>query len=253
MGWRTNDSRAGAHLWDSEVPVGQELLARDEELAWLMRDQTKSWKLINGRISHSGDPTMMAEGLYTGLTALPPAIAAPSVANTTTATPGWALWTTTLYTPIPANAIMAPSFFKVMAGGTLALSTTSMTATFLPFIGNVVAAAAPSTFKTLGPSGVATLATTAITTGWLFQGFLVVQQTGTAGTAMFYGTMHYTTSTLPATNAATQDIFMGGTQATALDFTGTTAGYPGGMGLASWGITGTETWVPQIIALASYN
>ena len=252
MGWRTNDSRAGACIWDSEVPVGQELLARDEELAWLMRDQRRDWRLINGRISRSGDP-VMSEGLYGGLTALPPAVAAPSVGVTTTSTPGTALWTTTLYTPIPANAVMAPSAYTVMAGGTVQTSTTSMTSTVLPGIGNVVEAAAPSTYKSLGPSGTLTLATTALTAIWLLQGTLVIQQTGTAGTAVFYGTLQFTTAAAPATQAQTATGMCGGTQATSLDFTGTTAGYPGGFMFASWASAATVTWVPQIIALGSWN
>jgi hypothetical protein len=251
MSWR-QDSSAGAYIYDTQVPVGQELLGRDEELTWLMRDQRKSWRLINGRIARSGDPIGL-EGLYGGLTALPPQANAPTVAVTATATPGVALWTTTLYTPIPNNAVMAPSVFTVMASGTVQTSTTSMTTTVLPGVGNVVEAAAPSTFKTLGPSGVATLATTALTAIWYLQGTLLIQQVGTAGTAVFTGTMTYTTAAPPATNAQTAQVMCGGTQATAIDFTGTTAGYPGGFMFAAWASASTVTYVPQLIALGSWN
>ena len=251
MGWR-QDSSAGAYIFDTEVPVGQELLARDEELAWLIRRGRQDWKLINGRIARKGDPVAL-QGLYGGLTALPPGAAAPTVAVTATTTPGVALWTTTLYTPIPANAVLSPCVFEVMACGTVATSTTSMTSTVLPGIGNVVEAAAPSTYKTLGPSGAATLATTALTCLWRFEGELLIQEVGTAGTAVFYGTLQYTTAAAPATSAQTATVICGGTQATALDFTGTTAGYPGGFLLASWASTSTVTWVPQIIALNQLN
>jgi hypothetical protein len=233
----------------------QDLQCRDEELAWLMRDARKQWRLVNGRIARSGDPTAL-EGVYAGLAAYPPAAAAPTVANTTTATPGNAWWTTTLYSPILANATMAPAAFRIHASGTYQLSTTAMTMTVLPFIGSVVTGAAPSTFQTLGPSGAITVATTAITSDWKLDGDLTIRSTGTAGTAYFKGEIRFGLAAVPyAVSVGTPNSVatpFGGTVAT-VDFTGTTAGFPGGFGMASWGTTGTETIIAQQIHFISLN
>lgn len=251
MSWRT-DSTAGAFVWDTQELLPHEVACRDEELGWLIQNGRKDWKLVNGRIQRSGDPTML-QGLYAGLTALPPAASPPSVAVTATASPGVAIWTTTLYTPIPANAVMAPAIFEVMAAGTVQTSTTSMTTTILPGIGNVVEGAAPSTYKSLGPSGALTLAATALTCLWRFEGELIIQENGTAGTAVFIGQMTFTTAAAPATSAQVGQGMCGGTQATSLDFTGTTAGYPGGFLLAAWASASTVTYVPYIIGLSQIN
>lgn len=246
------DSTAGAFIGDTRELLPHEIACRDEELAWLSRHEHGGWKLLNGRIVKSGVPTNL-EGLYNGLTALPPQASAPSVAITATTTPGVALWTTTLYSPIPGNAVMAPAFFRVRAGGTVQTSTTAMTSTVLPGIGNVVSGAAPSTFKTLGPSGALTLATTALTCLWRFDGDLIIQENGPAGQAVFLGRMEYSTAAAPATNAQTAFGLCGGTQATALDFTGTTAGYPGGFLLSAWASAATVTYVPYIIGFEQIN
>lgn len=247
MGWRMD--KDGAALWE---PLSfDDLQGRDEELAWCNLNN-RPWKLVNGLIAASGDPTAL-QGGFSGLTAQPPAQAAPSVASVATSTPGVALWTTALYSPIPANVGQAPQAFHVRASGTVQTSTTSLTATMLPFIGTVVEAAAPSTFKTLGPSGALTLAATALTCLFELQLDVDTQLVGTAGTAVGYGKMHFTTAAAPATSAQTSQGMFGGTQATALDFTGTTAGFPGGIGMASWNSAGTVTWVPQIITCTSWN
>lgn len=254
MSWR-QDSTAGAYTWDTEPVYGDDLLCRNEELDWLIRHERKSWRLVNGRICDSGDPIML-EGLYGGLMAIPPAVAPPSVACTSTATPGVGLWTSGLYSPIPSNGIMFPSAYQLKAGGTMQTSTTTMTSTFLPTIAATTEGAAPGTgFKTLGPSGVATLATTALTAIFELDFDLILQAGGTAGTAVGTGKMHYSTSAAPATNAATTNILLGGTQATSVDFTGTTANLPGGLTISTWntGTAGTTTFVPSIIIFAAWN
>ena len=252
--WR-QDSTAGAAIWDTQPMSASDLACRDEELAWLMQDGRKQWRLINGRIARSGDPTA-SEGVYAGLAAYPPAAATPTVANTTTASPGNAWWTTTLYAPLLANATLAPSAYRIHASGTYQLSTTAMTMTVLPFIGNVVEAAAPSTFQTLGPSGAVTVATTAITSDWKLDGDLTIRSVGTVGTVYFKGEMRFGLAAVPyAVSVGTPNsvsTLFGGTVAT-VDFTGTTAGYPGGLGVASWGTTGTETIIPQYVHFISLN
>jgi hypothetical protein len=56
MGWRF-DSTAGATIWDTEPMTRDDLALRDEELAWMIREGKRGWKLINGRIAASGEPT----------------------------------------------------------------------------------------------------------------------------------------------------------------------------------------------------
>ena len=59
----------------------------------------------------------------------------------------------------------------------------------------------PSTFKSLGPSGALTLATTALPCLWRFDGDLILQSKDTSATAAFLGRMEYSTAAAPATNA----------------------------------------------------
>lgn len=256
MSWRT-DSTAGAYIWDTEPMSRDDLLCRNEELAWLKADGRSRWKLINGRIAESGDPTMMAEGLYGGVMALPPAAAAPSVACTaTTSGTAVALWTSGLYSPIPSNGIMFPSAYKLMAVGTVQTSTTTMTSALVPGLSAATSGSVPSvTTKTLGASGSATLATTALTALFQMDFDLILQAGGTSGTAYGIGKCHYTTAAAPATSAQVSQVMLGGTQATAVDFTGTTANLPGGLYVATYntGTAGTTTFVPQLIVFESWN
>jgi hypothetical protein len=248
MGWR-RDSSAGGAIWDTEPLGRQDLLCRDEELRWLMQKGRQQWKLINGRIARSGDP-VAGVGAYTTLGAYPPNANAPTVANTQTATPGLAWWTASLYTPLLANAVLAPSAWRIHASGTYQLSTTAMTMTLLPFIGTAATGAAPTTHQDLGVSGAVTVATTAITSDWKLDGDLTIRSTGTGGTAIFKGEMRFGLAAVPyAVSVGTPNNVacpFGGTVAT-VDFTGATANYPGGWGLASWGTSGTETIIPQQI------
>mgnify|MGYP001332538603 CR=1 FL=1 len=104
MSWRT-DSSCGAHIWDTEPMTTDDLALRDEEIAWLTQKGRHQWKLVNGRIARKGDP-VAAVGAYSALGAYPPVQAQTSSALATT-TPGTCFWTSTIWTPILANAVTA--------------------------------------------------------------------------------------------------------------------------------------------------
>jgi hypothetical protein len=254
MSWRTNDSRVGAAIWDTEAMSAEDLLCRNEELVWLAKqDKRRSWRLINGRIARSGDPTA-GEGLYATLQALPPNAAQTGAAMTTgTSTPGVGLWSSAVYTPILANAVLAPSVYELKASGTLQTSVTAGTLTVLPQIGVGLVNAAPTTSQVLGVSGAATLAASGLTSIFRLEGELTVRSTGASGTAWFMGTMFYGITAVPVTVANTNHLLLGGTAAT-VDFTGVTANYPGGLLLSGWNAgSGTVTIVTNSVHLLSLN
>ena len=250
MGWK-RDGRSGGSVYEYDLDGPQGLLARDEELAWLMAHGRRDWKLVNGRIAASRAPTAL-EGTYMGLQAYPPG-QTQAWTLTATSAPGISLWTTALYTPILANAVLAPSFYKIWAFGTITTTTTSITASFMPALGQGVFNVAPITnYKTFGTSGVATLDASAATSLWKLDGDLLVTSVGTAGACYFMGVIQFGTVATPA-SATTSEILIGGTQATSVDFTGTTSGLPGFVlgGMAS---TGSDvTGVTQSVVMASGN
>lgn len=203
--WRT-DSTAGAHIWDSQPMSTSDLACRDEELAWLMRQQGKSWKLINGRIAQSGHPTAL-EGTYTGSLAYPPA------QNLTAVTGGVAnvaWWSAALYTPIPANSTLAPDAYRVIASGTI---TTAAASTLIPSanLGTAVGTGLSGTAAT------STLGTTITGALWYWFGDVTIRTAGTAGTAIGSFVLKFG---ITAGNVNTiSSNLCGGVAQTAIDFT----------------------------------
>ena len=245
MGWRS-DSSAGAAIWDTEPLTTSELALRDEELTWLMRQGRHQWRLINGRIARKGDP-VASLGPYTSLGAQP-VTQAQTPAVLATATPGTCLWTSTIWTPIPANTVVGGQGFHCVASGTVQTSTTGQTLTLLPSIGTGTVNTAPTNNQPLGVSGAATLGNT-LTSIWFLHGDLTIRSPGTAGTAWFMGTFHYGNTAAPVASGATLNTILGGTQAT-VDFTGATAAVPGGFQLSGFGAV-TITIVTQQVHWSS--
>jgi hypothetical protein len=195
MGWRM-DSSAGAHLWDTEALGAEDILCRDEELDWLKRDQRKSWKLINGRIARSGDPTM-AEGTYGALVAYPPAQNLTAITGVSAIT---LLWSPATYTPLPANSVMAPEAYRIAATGVWSSGATAApTTVWTPDISTT------ATTPGLGASS-AMVYVISITNGfWYLIGDVTIRTAGTSGTAYGMFTLIYTTAAgpSPATSTAT--------------------------------------------------
>lgn len=227
MGWR-RDSSSGLSIPDTEPMSRSDLLCRDEELDWLMAHQRRDWKLINGRIARSGDPVAL-QGTYTGVGAYPPAAALTAVTGAATIL-SW--WTTSIYTPIPANGVLFPSGWRVQANGVITSSAVSQTITMTPAIGTGTIGAAPNAGSvSLGATGALSLGSaTAITNMlWDLEGNITLRTGSTAGTA--YGMFKMCITNVAGANATSANvlgpIIFGNTAATAIDFTGATANIPG--------------------------
>lgn len=217
MGWRM-DSSAGAALWDTEPLTNSDLACRDEELSWLMRQERRNWKLINGRIAASGDPTA-SRGNYAanGAYALDQQNTGIALTGTTTA----ALWTPASYTPIPANSVQAPESFRVYASGIVTTSTTSLTTTILPSISGTTTAG-----STLGSSGALSFpGATAITAAfWRLYYNATIRTAGEAGTAVGDGWLIWTTAAGTGTGVAQSLFGAGNTVVTGINFVTTAQG-----------------------------
>lgn len=241
------DSTAGAAIWDTQEMTPCDLKLRNEEIEWLARKGRHEWKLINGRLARSGHPVANV-GAYTSLGAYPPNAAQTSTA-VTTATPGTAIWTSTIFSPILNNAVTAGSAYHVWASGTIQSSTSGLTVTTIPVIGSVtVNNATGGTPVTLGVSGSCALGST-LTSIWSLRGDLTIRSVGASGTAYFIGNIWVGQTATPVSGGANVlTVIFGGTSAT-VDFTGATSNLPGGFGIGQWGaatvtvVTNQVTWV----------
>lgn len=237
------DSTAGARIWDTEPLASDELALRNEEIEWLAAQGRAQWKLVNGRLAASGHPTNNL-GAYTSINAFPPVQAQTSTA-VTTATPGTCIWTSTIWTPLLANAVTAGSSYEVFASGTVQSSTSGLTLTILPSIGSGTVNAAPTNHQDLGVSGAASLGST-LTSIWNLRGCLTIRSVGTSGTAWFHGIFNYGNTAAPVASGASLSVPLGGTQAT-VDFTGATSNVPGGLNMSGWGAATVTVVTQQVI------
>lgn len=101
-----------------------------DDVADLARLQRATWKQRQRAIDDTGDPTAL-EGVYAGLNAYPPAAALSVTSINGTA----ALWTSSLFTPIPANAILAPEAYRIAVTGNITTVATPGNIGFDPRIG----------------------------------------------------------------------------------------------------------------------
>jgi hypothetical protein len=138
MSWRM-DSTAGAAVWDTQPMTSDELACRDEEIRWLMAHERQRWGLINGRLADKAEP--VAYGTYMGLGALPPVPTPGSAAlpNVASLSGEASLWTTSLFTPWLANALVAPSTWHLWAAFQVVTVATPGNLTINPRVGSVAA------------------------------------------------------------------------------------------------------------------
>lgn len=176
MPWRM-DSTAGAHVWDTQPMSDEDLLCRDEQIAWLAQHERGSWGLVNGRIVESGDPT--AYGTFVSVAAQPPP---GTLANVTSLNGEASLWSTTLYTPWPTSSqLSAPAGWHLRASWQVTTSTSPGNLTLNPRIGSVAAGSSSAGAVALG-AGAANALTASITTNWSYNGHLTLQSVGIPGT-----------------------------------------------------------------------
>jgi hypothetical protein len=206
MSWRV-DSSTGAHLWDTRPLSPEQVLERDDNIRWLMQHERPRWGVINGHLYESGAPTASI-GAYGGLSAYPPAQALTAVTGGT-ANVAW--WSPALYTPLPANGLLAPSALRITAHGLVTSSGASQTITMNPAIGTAVAGTA------LGASSALALGSTITGAYWHLDGDLTVRTVGSAGTAIAGFEMHW--GTAAGATATVSNALFGHTSATGIDFT----------------------------------
>lgn len=175
MPWRM-DSTAGASIWDTQPMTDEELLCRDEEIQYLMAHERGRWGLVNGRLKEKADP--VAYGTFTGIAAVPPAA---TLANVASLNGEASLWTTSLYTPWLANALVAPSVWALYASWQATTSTSPASLTLNPRVGTVAAGSSSTGGIALGADAAIAL-TASITTDWQVTGWTTVRSIGAPGT-----------------------------------------------------------------------
>lgn len=114
----------------------------------------------------------MASGLYTGLAAIPP----NSNISTTSVNGEVGLWGTSLYTPIPANGVQAPSAYEIFAAGRVTTVASPANATITARIGTSTSGI------TLGGTGAIALTASITDAYWELRGILNIRTIGAAGT-----------------------------------------------------------------------
>jgi hypothetical protein len=188
-----------------------ELVKRDQrdrldDIGQLMQVERPNWKRIDQELQRAGEPVAL-EGTYGGLNAYPPA---QDLAAVTGVTANTALWTTSLYSPIPANSVLTPEAFRMAATGRV---TTAAASTMTP---NANIGTAAGTGLAAGPA--VTLGTTITNALWFCICDITIRAPGTAGVAIGCFKMTIGTTAGSAT-ATTTALFGGSATQTAIDFT----------------------------------
>jgi hypothetical protein len=213
MSWRF-DSTAGANIWETQPLSDDELKLRDEEIVWLKQQGRRDWKVINGRLQRSGEPTML-EGTYGGLVAYPPA---QDLTAVTGGTANVAWWTPALYTPLPANSVLSPEAYRIAATGRVTSSATTQTITPNANIGTAIGTG-------LGAGAAMSLGSATAVTNmlWFMLGDVTIRAAGSAGVAIGSFVLKITNAA-GASTSIIQEIFGGAAAQTAIDFTGSGPG-----------------------------
>ena len=234
MRWQ-RDSSGGLVVADW---TPDKLLARNEELAWLMAHERGKWGLINGQIAKKGDPTMMAEGTYGALAAYPPPAALTSLtmaASEALLIPSAML---PIYTPFPINGILAPQAYRIAIAGRYTTSTSPGTVIVTNRIGNTTGSAS------LGASAAATVTASLTNAFWTMIGDITIRTIGLPGTnSTANGIFTFALNT--AVGGAVNTVVWGTGSGNA-SFDATIAAGANG-GCISMNVTGTTTtWSMQI-------
>jgi hypothetical protein len=207
VSWRV-DSTAGARIWDTQPLSDEGILERDEEIRWLKRHERKDWKLVNGRLANSGDPIAL-EGTYGGVLAYPPA---QNLTAVTGGTSNVAWWSAALYSPLPANSVLAPDCYRIIASGLITSSGAGQTITPNANLGTAIGTG-------LGAGVAAALGSTITSAQWYLLGDVTLRTAGTGGTAIAQFAIKVSQTAGAGTGANVLTTLFGGTAQTAIDFT----------------------------------
>lgn len=155
-------------------PVASKRVLDDiNELSALKRQE---W-LERSRGLHASGVPQALNGVFAGLTALPPA---GTLANVASINGENAQWTTSLWTPINANATQAPQAYRIAAYYQVITSTSPASLTVNPRLGSVTAGSSSTGAIQMGASASITL-TASITTNWYLTGDIVLRAVGLPG------------------------------------------------------------------------
>jgi hypothetical protein len=177
MAWRMD--KDGAALWEQQT--ADDLACRQEELAWRELNG-RPWKMVNGLIADSGDPTAL-QGGFTGLE-VNPNVATLATATINSSTVDVALWSVPTWTPIAANP-QCPKAYHLMAFGIATTAATQGTISFQARFGQV------QTSPSIGLSASAAPTASETQTPWRLEGDLIIRAGGGATTGLVVASFGY--------------------------------------------------------------
>lgn len=204
MDWERDNNTGGLLI---KNPTPESLAARDEELAWCMRNR-RPWRLFNGQLLggrreaiaedlrqamaigrgewksrmralvEAGIP-VAAEGTYGALGAYPLSAALSAVTPSTTAeTQLLTAAQGAVYLPVPANGVLAPQAYRFVVCG---ISTTSSTASNYTWTVRAGNSATPASNVSLGASAAIAKTISLTNCFWAVKGDMTIQSVGAPG------------------------------------------------------------------------
>lgn len=138
--------------------------------------QFQEWKGRQRMLREGGFP-LASEGVYAALGAYPPSAVQANVASLNGEA---ALWSTALWTPLPANGNLAPDAYRLAVSWTTTTSTSPGNLTINPRLGSFAAGASSSGGVAMGADAAITL-TASITTQWYCRGDITIRTIGAPG------------------------------------------------------------------------
>ena len=207
-----NLERQGA-FWpvaDSRVLADIEELKRLHRMTWARRQRD---------LIQAGVPLNMPEGTYGGLIAYPNAqtITTTSINGTVN------LWSNLVYTPIPANSVMAPQVYRIIVSAKITTSTSPGNIGLNPLINSTgtwtTGGTAVSGGSTLGATGNVALTASITNAFYYVMGDLTIRSAGTSSSVV--GMFHYVSTQAtsgglagPAATGTGHNLLFGGTAVT---------------------------------------
>lgn len=222
-----------------------------DDIHVLVKYKRLEWNRINKEILRSGDPTAL-QGGFAGLPCVPPA---SSLASVTSLNGTVALWSSSLHSPINANAVQAPQAYRVLAHGTVTTSTSPGNLGFDPRVGTASTIGSAVSGTTLGASTNVALTASITNAFWVVHGDITIRSIGGPGAnSSVFGILTYvgtqaTSSGLagPAAVGAGHNLIFGGTAAT-VDLS-----VAAGFSLGAVNTVTTITYVTQQVHFAAWN